>query len=134
MCIATFVKIDGVCKCPDNTIFNSQNRNCVRGDPVDSQNNCGVEEVFDGQNCVFCRNGTYPNPLERKCSFCVDRCTYCINGISCLNCESGYSFQVESSSCSLITCEEDEILFEDKCYKECPVGTFRKGESCTHCA
>ena len=62
-CSPSFENISNVCQCPSDFIIDTESGICILGTThTRSLDFCGVEEVFDGEKCIFCNNGTYPNP------------------------------------------------------------------------
>ena len=75
---------------------------------------CRIGTYLFNNTCYqTCPDGTYPN--GKICSPCLDECSLCSNGKSCLSCKPGLS------------------LFEKRCHDTCPDGMAPVDGICKNC-
>ncbi|CAG9324923.1 unnamed protein product [Blepharisma stoltei] len=73
-----------------------------------------VYNVISAHNCE-CKLGMYYDANSGKCFSCIDKCNVCSSGTSCTTCESGYYFDVPTSSCKVTTCTSGTYYDENSC-------------------
>lgn len=48
---------------------------------------------------MACSDRTYVDKYNNKCSSCIENCLRCVNNMTCLQCISGYSFNLSALKC-----------------------------------
>ena len=101
---------------------------------------CSKEGDYLLHNCDTCKSGYRLKPFGEEKNNCVTNCTYysrnAYEQYKCLSsfpCPEEAPYMIEDKKACVFSCEKDDeyqLLYNGKCVKTCPTGTYLVGNGC----